>query len=130
MKLILSIVMEFQYRGGEKMSLISTLNPIEVVKKVTEVHTLGPKGTNCEKASLLWLEKMGIAGEVVLHKTLEDAILKVKETENSVLLGCAVYPHLHDLVFSNLSKIELIDSFIMPTYNMVLAKKRGIVISN
>ena len=65
------------------------------------VHTLGPKGTNCEKAGLLWLKNKGVRGEVRLYETLEEALLHVKSTENSVLLGCAVYPFLHQIVFEN-----------------------------
>ncbi|MED3729307.1 hypothetical protein ACT6P6_16280 [Priestia endophytica] len=103
-----------------------TQNVQELNQKVKVVHTLGPAGTNCEKAGLLWLEKQKIKGEVVLHKTLEEALPYVKETENSILIGCAVYPYLHDIVFKNLSNLELIDSFIMPTYNMVLAAKEEV----
>ncbi|MGG4268044.1 hypothetical protein ABEW06_23125, partial [Peribacillus simplex] len=66
----------------------------DLSQKVKAVHTLGPAGTNCEKAGLLWLDKQKIKGEVVLHNTLEEAIPFV-ENKNSILLGCAVYPKLH-----------------------------------
>ena len=87
------------------------------------VHTLGPRGTNCEKAGLLWLKNQGLQGEVRLYETLEEALPHVKMTENSVLLGCAVYPLLHNIVFENLLDLEIIDSFVMPTYNMAFAAK-------
>ncbi|WP_078409900.1 hypothetical protein [Priestia abyssalis] len=111
------------------MVLTEALYVQELKKKTTIVHTLGPQGTNCEKAGLLWLKNQGVKGEVVLHKTLEEALPHVNKTENSVLLGCAVYPYLHDLVFKNLSSLKMIDSFIMPTYNMVLAAREEIICS-
>ncbi|MCY9135177.1 hypothetical protein MOE66_10825 [Bacillus atrophaeus] len=97
-----------------------------VTLQKTIVHTLGPEGTNCEKAGYLWLENQGLEGEVRLYGTLEEALVHVKETEHSVLLGCAVYPLLHNVVFENLLDMEIIDSFVMPTYSMVLAAKQDI----
>ncbi|WP_207389281.1 hypothetical protein [Marinobacter halodurans] len=85
------------------------------------IHTLGPAGTNCEKAGYFWLENKGLKGDVKLYDTLEIAITEVKKKPNDVLLGCAVYPELHHLVFENLKDMEIQDSFIIPTYNMVLA---------
>jgi len=106
------------------MLLVNTSSNRDIIKKIKKVHTLGPKGTNCERAGLLWLENHGIDGRIVLHKTLEEALSFM--TENSVLIGCAVYPYLHDIVFKNLSNLMIIDSFVMPTYNMVLAAREEI----
>ncbi|RCK13087.1 hypothetical protein DT075_04165 [Bacillus licheniformis] len=44
------------------------------------VHTLGPKGTNCEKAGLLWLKNKGVRGEVRLYETLEEAPALLKKS--------------------------------------------------
>lgn len=88
------------------------------------VHTLGPAGTNCEKAAHLWLKENGHNGEVKLHETLEDAATYMTHTADSdVLLGCIVYPHLHHLVFKNLHHLKLVDCFVMDTHNMVFASK-------
>lgn len=90
------------------------------------VHTLGPAGTNCEKAAHLWLKENGHSGEVKLYETLEDAAKNMAHTaDNDVLLGCIVYPHLHHLVFKNLNYLKLIDCFVMDTHNMVLASKNA-----
>ncbi|MCU4670780.1 prephenate dehydratase domain-containing protein [Bacillus paralicheniformis] len=108
--------------------MIST--KVQEEQAVMIVHTLGPKGTNCEKAGLLWLKNKGVRGEVRLYETLEEALPHVKSTENSVLLGCAVYPFLHQIVFENLADIKIIDSFVMPTYNMVFAAKQHTMASD
>lgn len=89
------------------------------------VHTLGPAGTNCEAAARRWLaDNHSGRGSVILHPTLEDAVPAVlKEPETSVLLGCVVYPRLHELVFQNLDTMELRECFMMPTHHMVLAAR-------
>ncbi|HEJ0329778.1 hypothetical protein I5M92_22165 [Serratia marcescens] len=88
------------------------------------VHTLGPAGTNCEKAAHLWLKNNHHHGEVKLHQTLEDAAQYMASSDsNDVLLGCIVYPHLHHLVFKNLNHLKLTECFVMDTYNMVFASK-------
>ncbi|AHK18453.1 prephenate dehydratase domain-containing protein [Yersinia similis] len=88
------------------------------------VHTLGPAGTNCEKAAHTWLIKNNQKGEVKLHKTLESAVKYMEQEENDdVLLGCIVYPYLHHLVFKNIQRLRLVDCFVMDTHNMLLASR-------
>lgn len=41
------------------------------------------------------------------------------------LVGCVVYPDLHQLVFGNLHRLVLADVFVVPTYPMVLASRTG-----
>lgn len=89
------------------------------------IHTLGPEGTNCEKAGYLWLESNKVYGDVKLYSTLEDALIEVRKNTHDLLLGCAVHPDLHQIVFENLDFLEIQDSFVMPTWNMVLAKNHS-----
>ncbi|MGM1062239.1 hypothetical protein [Saccharothrix sp. Mg75] len=91
--------------------------------RITEVHTLGPAGTNCEQAARVWLANRGVEGEVRLHRTLETAVEEMSYDGTHALLGCVVYPDLHTLVFSNLHRLVLADMFIMPTFNMLLAAR-------
>ncbi|MFI6439111.1 prephenate dehydratase domain-containing protein [Streptomyces sp. NPDC050759] len=87
------------------------------------VHTLGPSGTNCEAAAKYWLkEQHSGKGRVILHPTLEQAVPAVlKEPTRSILLGCVVYPKLHEIVFQNLRSMALRECFMMPTHPMILA---------
>jgi prephenate dehydratase len=96
---------------------------IQLHNKVTSIHTLGPTGTNCERAAQHWLTAQGKPVEIYLYPTLEAAALSMKGQAGAALLGCVVYPELHTLVFSNLDWLTLADSFIIPTHNMVLAAK-------
>lgn len=89
------------------------------------VHTLGPTGTNCEIAARYWLSQRGdSSSRVVLHDTLEHAVVGVLEAPaTSALLGCIVYPQLHEIVFQNLGTMSLRECFVYPTHPMVLARR-------
>lgn len=93
--------------------------------KIQTVHTLGPEGTNCEAAAKFWLKLHGhSSAKTLLHETLEDGLEgMLQNPEGAVLLGCVVYPKLHELVFNNLDRLTLADQFIMPTFNMLFASR-------
>ncbi|MEQ8965569.1 MAG: hypothetical protein RID91_07080 [Azospirillaceae bacterium] len=91
--------------------------------QIDELHTLGPTGTNCEAAAHHWFALRGRPGRIALHDTLERALEAMRGRSGAALLGCAVYPELHTLVFSHLDRVALADSFLMPTFEMVLAAR-------
>lgn len=92
----------------------------------TIIHTLGPTGTNCHKAAVHWLKLNYLqSSEVVLHKTLEEAVDTILSLDTGLLLSCIVYPDLHKIVFGNLSRMRISDCFVMPTHNMVIAHPLG-----
>lgn len=101
------------------------VEPAFTAKDITTIHTLGPTGTNCEAAARNWLARRGQMGRVVLHDTLELAVEEMGSGPRHALLSCIVYPDLHKLVFSNLDDLELVDLFIMSTFNMILASRDG-----
>ncbi|TKC86268.1 hypothetical protein FAZ69_20655 [Trinickia terrae] len=90
-----------------------------------KIHTLGPAGTNCEKAARLYLDRRGMDGQVLLYETLEKAADEMRSTQtpDDLLLGCIVYPYLHELVFRNHHWMKLVDCFVMDTYDMVFASR-------
>ena len=96
-----------------------------VAGSITALHTLGPKGTNCELAARSWFERRGTGGTVVLHPTFEEAADHVVITPGAALLGCVAYPDLHTLVYSHVDELVLVDCLIIPTYGMVLARRPG-----
>jgi len=91
------------------------------VHRIRYVHTLGPQGTNLEAAAHEWLQRRGVDGSVELHTSLETALDVIPQDGEHALAACAVYPALHTLTFSNLNRLHMVDSFLMPTHNMVLA---------
>jgi hypothetical protein len=88
---------------------------------IVELHTLGPTDTNLEHAAWEWFRRRHQVGKVVLHTTLEEAIPELPTDGTAAVVACAVYPDLHTLVFGNLTRLEMIDSFVFPTHPMVLA---------
>ncbi len=54
------------------------------------IHTLGPAGTNCEKAGYLWLKNNNFNGEVILYSTLEEALVEVKKQARSSFGLCSL----------------------------------------
>ncbi|MFF7178568.1 bacilysin biosynthesis protein BacA [Streptomyces sp. NPDC008121] len=95
------------------------------LSRVSRIHTLGPTGTNLEKAAHHWFAERGLAGAVVLHSEVEDGLDTMTFDGTEAILACAVYPRLHDLVFGNLHRLEMVDSFILDTHDMVLASRPG-----
>lgn len=90
------------------------------------LHTLGPSGTNCERAAFEYLRRANRDGRVHLHPTLEDAVdemMKVDDGER-LLVGCVVYPRLHEIVFRNLGTLTMTDCFVIDTHEMVFASKK------
>ncbi|MFK8907076.1 bacilysin biosynthesis protein BacA [Streptomyces sp. YS-3] len=94
---------------------------------IRHLHTLGPTGTNLEAAAHEWLRRQGRddRGRVTLHATLESAMETVPRDGEHALVACAVYPELHTLVFGNLQVCRMVDSFVWPTHEMVLAVAPG-----
>jgi prephenate dehydratase len=120
-------------KGGPSAVTAATLvNDYQLVSsdsrrlEIRELHTLGPAGTNCEKAAYTWLRRQGRDGVVHLYPTLEDAVEGIAGDPASGLLACVVYPELHTLVFSNLHRLAMVDCFVLPTHNMVLALRPGV----
>jgi prephenate dehydratase len=90
---------------------------------VSIIHTLGPSGTNLEMAAYHWFSARGRQPDVRLHPSLESAIPALSADGHEALLACAVYPDLHSLVFQNLGRLAMVDTFILPTYDMVFATR-------
>jgi len=90
---------------------------------ISLIHTLGPTGTNLEMAAHHWFSTRGRHPNVRLHSSLESAVPGLSDDGHEALLACAVYPDLHSLVFQNLGRLAMVDSFILPTYDMVFATR-------
>jgi prephenate dehydratase len=88
---------------------------------ISVIHTLGPPGTNLEMAAYHWFSVRDRQPDVRLHTTLESAVPELSTDGHEAVLACAVYPELHSLVFQNLGLLAMVDSFILPTYDMVFA---------
>jgi hypothetical protein len=93
--------------------------------RITALHTLGPAGTNCEQAARFWLGRRGVDDPeaVRLFPTLEEGLDALPGNPAVGLLGCVVYPMLHELVFNNLQRLWLLDCFVLDTHEMLFATR-------
>jgi prephenate dehydratase len=98
--------------------------PHDRLSSIHRIHTLGPSGTNCERAAHYWLSHRAtsITSDVSLYPTLEEAAEHIISPEDA-LLGCVVYPKLNDIVFDNVNRLMIGDIFLLNTHSMVLAKR-------
>jgi hypothetical protein len=58
---------------------------------------------------------------VRLFPTLEAGVDALPDDPGVGLLGCVVYPLLHELVFTNLQRLWLLDCFVLDTHEMLFA---------
>lgn len=96
-----------------------------MLNSISVIHTLGPKGTNLAAAAKEWFSRRNLKGDVQLHETVEAAIERMPHANAHALLTCAVYPNLYNVVFRNISRLKFVDSFIWPTFPMLLASRSG-----
>ncbi len=91
---------------------------------VREVHTLGPRGTNCERAASAWAARHSPGARIVLHASMEGAAEETAGRDHEVMLGAIAYPKLHSIIYEHVRDLRLIDLFIMDTDEMVLAARQ------
>jgi hypothetical protein len=96
-----------------------------MIADIRTIHTLGPIGTNLNAAAKEWFSRNQVECDVRLHNTIESAIDNMPLDRVHALLTCAVYPNLYNVVFTNLSRLSFIDTFIWPTFPMLLASRDG-----
>jgi len=110
-------------RQAASLTREASMTDPRALDDISVIHTLGPSGTNLEMAAYHWLTARGRPPDVRLHPSLESAIPGLSDDGHEALLACAVYPELHSLVFGNLGRLAMVDSFILPTYDMVFATR-------
>lgn len=96
------------------------------LSRIQTIHTLGGPETNCNMAAHEWFARRSQKdGDVILHRTLEDAIANMPHCVSHALMACAAYPKLNDIVFANLDWLEITDCLVVDTHPMVLASRDG-----
>ena len=117
---------EPSYPGSERPPYAPQLEDvISSFSWVRQVHTLGPSGTNCERAGQHWLRRKCPAAEICLHASIEAAAECVALREDAVFVGVAAYPHLHSVIYGHIQLLRILDVFIANTDEMVLASRTG-----
>jgi len=87
----------------------------------SRIHTLGPEVTNCNLAADNWIKRKKINMQIILHETFEGAVEASKQDTKGMVLISSTYHKIHDVIYDNINWLSPIDSFIVPTHEMVLA---------
>jgi len=87
--------------------------------------TLGPKGTNSKDATDYYLKKNNLPNDakVLLFDTLEEGIGALVKKEIDYYIAASVYPNLNMVLFRFIYKIQICDTFMCHTNNLVLATR-------
>lgn len=118
--------LEAPYSGTERPPYIPQLEDVVAsFAWVHQVHTLGPSGTNCERAGLHWRGRKCPSAQIRLHGSIEEAAEAVALREDAVFVGVAAYPHLHSVIYGHIQLLRILDVFIANTDEMVLASRTG-----
>ncbi len=99
-------------------------------RKIQRLHTLGPRGTNCERAARVWLQRHHLNDDVSLAPTIPEALAEMPRGGDDALLCCAAYPDFHHLTFLHHEWLEIVDSFVIDTDHMVLAARNLVTLKS
>lgn len=97
-----------------------------MIVPIKVIATLGPEGTCSEKAANHYLIQIEKPGRIRLYSSFEQAVEAVGKREADFAIVPSAYNGLNGLVFSNLGNVKIVDTFVIDTPNLVIAKNRAI----
>lgn len=90
-------------------------------------YTLGPKGSCHENATKAYLSFHGIENyELNLVDTIFEGVELVRLNSGSYLIQCSAHLDVHLVTEMYLGEIHVVDSFVFPTQNMALLKRKDV----
>jgi hypothetical protein len=107
---------------------MSSMADVESMARPTFI-TLGPEGTDHERATLAYIDFLGLKGyaELELVDDLADeGIQRVHDEPNSFLLQCSAHLEVHLATERYPQKVVVGDTFIFPTRDLSLLVREGV----
>ncbi|WP_425088991.1 hypothetical protein [Stappia sp.] len=90
-------------------------------------HTLGPAGSCHEHALKRYLAFQGVEeADIALCDDLVAAAARAVEEGNSYVLQCSAHLNVHQVTERFLGRLHVVDTFILPTQEMALVKRRDV----
>lgn len=90
------------------------------------VATLGPNGTNSEKAAHEYIKAQGLEGSTLrLFRTFEEACDALMAGDVDVVIACTAYLKFSALYFERVPAIKFVSSFVIDLDEMVIARRPG-----
>lgn len=92
-------------------------------------HTLGPAGSCHEHALKEYLAFQEVEGaDIVLCDDLVAAAGRAVEEGGSYVLQCSAHLNVHQVTERYLGRLHVVDTFILPTQEMALVKRRAFAV--
>jgi hypothetical protein len=92
-------------------------------------HTLGPSGSCHEHALKQYLAFQGVErADIALCDDLVAAAARAVEEGNSYVLQCSAHLNVHQVTERFLGRLHVVDTFILPTQEMALVKRRDVAV--
>jgi hypothetical protein len=89
------------------------------------IGTLGPAGTNSEKAAREYLKRTGIDGELLLFETFEEVVDRLLEGALDKVVVCTAYLKFSALYFERVPQVRMGEVFVADLHPMVVATRPG-----
>jgi len=91
--------------------------------------TLGPEGTDHERATLAYIDFLGLKGYAeleLIEDLVDEGIQRVHDEPNSFLVQCSAHPNVHLATERYPKKVFVGDTFIFPTRDLSLLVRNGV----
>jgi hypothetical protein len=89
------------------------------------VGTLGPAGTNSEKAAREYLQRTGIDSDLLLFETFEEVVDRLLEGALDQVVVCTAYLKFSALYFERVPRVRMSEVFVADLHPMVIATRPG-----
>lgn len=101
--------------------MILNAEKVDTEKKPFLIATLGPSGTCSEKAANYYAKRFPDGMANLLCTTFEEAIMQVRNKIADYAIVPSAYRNIAGIIFDNIEEIAVIDTFVLPTPNLVIA---------
>lgn len=88
------------------------------------IGTLGPEGTNSEKAAAEHLQRAG-GGDLLLFDTFEEVAERLLDGTLDMAVVCTAYLKFSALYFERVPRLRMVEAFVADLHPMVIAVKPG-----
>ena len=98
----------------------ATIQPFDTVV------TLGPHKSCHERAATAYAAHCGMAARIELVMDLVEAVSSIPDRPGQILVQCSAHLNVHEVTERELGRVFIIDTFIYPTKDLALVRRKGV----
>lgn len=95
------------------------------IQNIIKIATLGPEGTCSENAAKNFISKKELNAEIILKDSFQACLTALDKKEADIAIVPSAFEKLNELIFRNLNKIKITESFVLNTPALVIAKNNA-----